>query len=495
MSFNKFPFLVILLLQTKTLFGLPPASSPWTLHHDSSIVNIISAVKESTVTSYIEGLQSFGTRYWNNPNRDSVFSWVKEHFLQTGVNDVRFDSFQYLGTLQNNIIATIPGTIHPEMELIVGGHIDSYSTNVLQAPGADDNASGTAAALEMARVLVSHNYQPTVTIRFIGFAAEEAGLRGSADYAAKARSQNSQIKMMFNFDMIGYRNQSSVDREYYLVWYPGSEQFSNLLAEVSKNYTTLMPILTTNYRSSSDSWSFYQQGYNTLFAIERDFNPYYHSPSDSLSKLDIPYACEIIKSGLASLLILDQIPSTPTELRAQGITNGIILSWKKNSSLDIQGYNIYRRGSSEENFVQLNLQPCVDTIWIDTVVTQEEYWYRVSAIDLISLESPLSDSVYASPLTTADATAFHPTDFKLQQNYPNPFNSTTTVSFVIHHSSFVSLKMYDGVGNEVATLVNEKRAPGSHEVVWNAGAMASGAYFYQLRTPEFIATKKLLLIR
>jgi hypothetical protein len=486
---------IILTYQSNVLFGQTFKSLLLPQPQDSGIVSIISAVKESTIASYITELQHFGTRYWNNPNRDSVFSWVQQRFSNTGIADVVTDSFQYSGSWQKNIIATIHGTLHPEAEIIVGAHSDSYSSDLLRAPGADDNASGTAAALEMARVLTSINYQPSVTIRFVGFAAEEAGLRGSADYARKARLQNRNIRIMFNYDMIGHRNQSSNDRDYYIVWYPGNEVFSNVLAAVSTTYTTLTPILTTQFRSSSDSWSFYQQGYNSVFAIERDFNPYYHSPSDSLSKLDIPYTCEIIKSGLAALLLLDEVPAAPTELSAVSIPNGILLAWKKNTSPDIGGYNIYRREILEHDFTRINSSLCEDTTWVDSLLPQGNYFYRVSAVDVLSLESQLSDSIEASPVVGIGISSSMPNTIRLEQNYPNPFNPVTTILFALDKSSFVSLKVYDVFGIEVAALINEKVDEGFHRVTWNAEGKPSGTYFCQLRTPEFVTTRKLLYIQ
>jgi hypothetical protein len=90
-----------------------------------------------------------------------------------------------------------------------------------------------------------------------------------------------------------------------------------------------------------------------------------------------------------------------------------------------------------------------------------------------------------------------PDDFKLYQNYPNPFNPSTTLSFVIGHSSFVSLKVYDVLGNEVATLVNEEKPAGSYKVEFRIEnlELSSGIYFYQLIAGSFIETKKMLLLK
>jgi hypothetical protein len=96
-----------------------------------------------------------------------------------------------------------------------------------------------------------------------------------------------------------------------------------------------------------------------------------------------------------------------------------------------------------------------------------------------------------------------PADFKLEQNFPNPFNPVTTISFRILSRSFVSLKVYDLLGREVATIVSEQLMAGNHVRQWNAVGMPSGVYFYRLQTRQtsggqvgtFIETKKLVLLK
>jgi len=88
-----------------------------------------------------------------------------------------------------------------------------------------------------------------------------------------------------------------------------------------------------------------------------------------------------------------------------------------------------------------------------------------------------------------------PDEFSLSQNYPNPFNPTTTISFDISKSGFTILKVYDVLGKEIETLVNEKLSAGSYEFDWNASSFGSGAYFYPLKAGEFVETRKMLLIK
>ena len=96
-----------------------------------------------------------------------------------------------------------------------------------------------------------------------------------------------------------------------------------------------------------------------------------------------------------------------------------------------------------------------------------------------------------------------PIDFLLSQNYPNPFNPTTIISFQLPVSGNVTLKVYDVLGNEVATLVNEYRSAGSYQIEFSStGGLessikhpASGVYFYQLHAGDFVETKKMILLK
>jgi len=88
-----------------------------------------------------------------------------------------------------------------------------------------------------------------------------------------------------------------------------------------------------------------------------------------------------------------------------------------------------------------------------------------------------------------------PGRFHLSQNYPNPFNPTTTIKYQIPELSFVTIKVYNVLGGEIATLVNEEKPVGSYEVEFNASTIASGIYFYQLKAGVFVATKKMVLMK
>ena len=87
------------------------------------------------------------------------------------------------------------------------------------------------------------------------------------------------------------------------------------------------------------------------------------------------------------------------------------------------------------------------------------------------------------------------TGFELFQNYPNPFNPVTSIKYVVSSRQFVTLKVYDVLGNEIATLVNEEKQPGTYEVEFDGMGLPTGIYFYQLNAGSFVETKKLVLLK
>ncbi len=88
-----------------------------------------------------------------------------------------------------------------------------------------------------------------------------------------------------------------------------------------------------------------------------------------------------------------------------------------------------------------------------------------------------------------------PVEFKLNQNYPNPFNPSTIIKYAIGSRQYATLKVYDVLGNEIATLVNEEKPAGTYEVKFDASNLSSGIYYYQLKAGSFIQTKKMLLVK
>ena len=88
-----------------------------------------------------------------------------------------------------------------------------------------------------------------------------------------------------------------------------------------------------------------------------------------------------------------------------------------------------------------------------------------------------------------------PTEYALEQNYPNPFNPATTFRYSISTQSKVVIKVFDILGNEITTLIDEEKSVGTYELRWNAVNLPSGVYFYQLKAGDYVDTKKMILLR
>ncbi len=110
-------------------------------------------------------------------------------------------------------------------------------------------------------------------------------------------------------------------------------------------------------------------------------------------------------------------------------------------------------------------------------------------IDIGAQESPFITGIIK------ENTDYLPNSFSLKQNYPNPFNPRTTIEFSIPNTVFVRLKIYNLLGQELATLISEKLVAGNYKYEWYAGALASGIYYYKLEAGSFIQTKKLILLK
>jgi hypothetical protein len=97
--------------------------------------------------------------------------------------------------------------------------------------------------------------------------------------------------------------------------------------------------------------------------------------------------------------------------------------------------------------------------------------------------------------SVANSNQESPQKYALTQNYPNPFNPSTSFTYELSKAGFVSVKVYDLLGREVATLVNEIKPAGSYPATWNAASFGSGVYFYKMQSGSFTSTKKMILMK
>ena len=130
---------------------------------------------------------------------------------------------------------------------------------------------------------------------------------------------------------------------------------------------------------------------------------------------------------------------------------------------------------------------------LDSSVSSGRWWYRLKQIDLDGTFH-FTDPVCVNVVTEAKENPV-PKLFALQQNYPNPFNPNTRIGFQVTGYGRVNLAVFDVLGREVVTLVNEVKQPGLYTVQWDANGLASGVYFYRLQSGTFVAVRRLTIIR
>ncbi len=197
-------------------------------------------------------------------------------------------------------------------------------------------------------------------------------------------------------------------------------------------------------------------------------------------------------------------PVVPVELvsfSASQQNNSVILNWVTASEINNSGFEIEKREMSKVKsqtwqkigFVQGNGTVTQTSIYSfnDTEIEQGTYYYRLKQIDFDG-SFEYSNVIEVSTL--------QPEEFSLNQNYPNPFNPVTSIEYTVpsnvkSETANVTLKVYDVLGNEVATLVNENKSAGIYEVEFNASKLTSGTYFYKLTFDKLYSVKKMILIK
>jgi hypothetical protein len=293
--------------------GGSPSTAPhrtWTrvTTPDPNIAAMVAQVNWTDVSTRIQWLVDFGTRYSFASNHLTVADAIAGAFVDCGLSP-SLRSFVYGAATMYNVEATQTGTVYPDSFVVICGHYDSISENsMVSAPGADDNGTGTAAVLTAAEILTQYDFE--YSIRYICFAGEEQGLRGSQAYASWARGQDLGIVGVLNFDMMGY-------------WEPGVEKdleietnvASQWLAAAITNAADLYTGAAYELHVFDGAWwgdhaSFWDEGYAAVNHEEAwdwgdpDFNPYYHTTSDLLTYVGEDFTVGNIQVGVAALATL-----------------------------------------------------------------------------------------------------------------------------------------------------------------------------------------------
>ena len=255
---------------------------------------IFEEINEEMLRNYHTKICEFGIRYTGRPACANAEEWVYNEFLSMGLKIDRF-KWEMGGFSDQNIIATLPGDNY---SIIIGAHIDTTETS----PGANDDASGVAAVLAIAKVLSKYRFLHT--IHFIIYSGEEVGAYGSYMHAKYAYENGEKIVAVINVDMIGYAN-TSKGGNYIRCFTPERGKWiADLAGDVARKYYEKIKInveMVPNY-PGADHQAYVDYGYDGLFFAHYDNYPYGHSPNDSIDKINFTYETKATKF-LACLLI------------------------------------------------------------------------------------------------------------------------------------------------------------------------------------------------
>ncbi len=201
-------------------------------------------------------------------------------------------------------------------------------------------------------------------------------------------------------------------------------------------------------------------------------------------------------SGVWKRPLSEIVPVELFSFKANVSGNNVNLNWTTATEVNNSGFQIERSEKLEEgnlHWEKIGFVPGFGTTtesksysFTDQNLPSGKYQYRLNQIDF--------DGTFEYS-NTIEVDILSPIEFSLEQNYPNPFNPSTKIRFTIPESGNVSLKIFNLLGSEVATLINEEQQAGNYEVEFNAAALASGIYFYRLQAGSFVETKKMLLIK
>lgn len=272
----------------------------------------MAMVEEPRIRGTIEHLSTaFPNRYYNSSHGRAAAEWIAHEWwrLSWMRRDVTIELFDDCGNcgIQPSVILTIPGREQADEIVVVGGHLDSISNSsnggVMDAPGADDDASGIATMTEAIRILLRDGYQPRRTVQFMAYAAEEVGLRGSRAIAARYAAEGREVVGVLQMDMTNYRAPSATTTVRVMTDNSNAAQVQfmrDLFAEYLAPQGHTLGDSSCGY-ACSDHASWTQAGFPAGMYDEGPFFPLLHTRNDTLDNLggDAAHATVIAKLGLA----------------------------------------------------------------------------------------------------------------------------------------------------------------------------------------------------
>ncbi len=426
-----------------------------THHPDPELRHLISQIDPDRIEAIIEKLVSFGTRHTSSSQTDPVrgigaatawvFAQMQGFAAASGGNmTVQQQSFVQpvssripVPTTITNVIATLQGTATPARYYVVTGHLDSRVTDVLDftsdAPGADDDGSGVAVVLELARVFAAQQFPGTLV--FATVAGEEQGLYGSGFMATQMAAAGNDVQGMFSNDIVGASHSfdghppdphtlrlfiegiptAATASQISLMQSVGGEndgathQLARFVAEVAPFSLTKMNIRSIwrrdRYLRGSDHLSFQQHGYPAArFTEQRENFDHEHQNTqvtggvqfgDLIDFVDFDYTARVAAVNAAAMWALATNPGTPKGMQIHTTppgtlsgTNLTTLSWNANPESNIAGYEVVMRETTAADWTSSIAVGNVTSVSLD--ISKDNVQFGLRAVDTAGRRSPVA---------------------------------------------------------------------------------------------------------
>jgi hypothetical protein len=430
-----------------------PRSRPRPQAPDATLRAMLREIDPRRIERLVRRLAGFGTRHTlseqENPvrgigaARDWIYGEMQRYAAASGGRmTVELQSFVQpvsprvpVPTVITNVIATLRGSTSPERVYVVTGHYDSRVSDVMDAtsdaPGADDDASGVAAVMEMARVFASRSTEATVV--FAAVAGEEQGLYGSDYMARMFKAAGADVQAMFSNDIVGTgdaHDGTPPDNRTVRLFVEGvptsetpaqasvrqsiggendgpSRQLGRFVRDVAENPQTGMRIRVVwrrdRYLRGSDHISFLRRGYPAArFTEPRENFRHQHQDvrvedgvqyGDLVRYCDFWYIARVARVNAATLWSLAQAPSTPrgVVIDTTQLTNETTLRWQAGTEADLAGYEVLWRESTAPEWTHALPVGAVTSVTVD--ISKDNVQFGVRAVDRDGHRSPAAAPV------------------------------------------------------------------------------------------------------
>ncbi|MEJ3748588.1 M28 family metallopeptidase [Actinomycetes bacterium KLBMP 9797] len=417
---------------------------------------LLTEIDQRRIEATVRRLAAFGTRHTLSNQDDPVRGigaardWIYEQFLGYAAASggrLTVEKQSYLQepaariptpTVITNVVATLRGTGSPDRIYVISGHYDSRVTDVMNAtadaPGANDDASGVAIAMELARVMATRPIEATVV--FTAVAGEEQGLYGSAYQAQRYKAAGADVQGMFSDDIVGSSRADDGTRDTRTVrlfaeGVPTAEtpdqattrqsvggendspsrQLARFVQDVAENDATGMRVRVIyrrdRYLRGSDHISYLRQGYPAGRFTEpnEDFRHQHQDVrvEDGVQYGDLPEFCDfgyitrVAKVNAAALWSLAQAPGTPRRARilTAALTNDTTLRWDRGTEPDLAGYEVVWRETTAPEWT--HVIPVGDVTETTIDLSKDNVFFGIRAVDRDGHRSPVA---FPQPATT-----------------------------------------------------------------------------------------------